>query len=95
MPSFTVMVDDNFHYMEEDERRTFGSFDTLEEAVAACRGLVDRWLAENHKPGMSAAELYSLYTSFGEDPFILGGAEAEQKFSAWDYAKQRAEAMCR
>jgi hypothetical protein len=46
------MVDDNFHYMEEDERRELGTFATLEEALAACRTLVDRWLADNHKPGM-------------------------------------------
>jgi hypothetical protein len=27
------MVDDNFHYMEEDERRELGTFATLEEGV--------------------------------------------------------------
>ena len=94
MPSYTVMVDDNFHYMEEDERWKLGAFTTLEEAISACRALVDRWLVENYKPGMTGAELYSLYVSFGDDPFILG-AGAERCFSAWDYAKERAEALCR
>lgn len=93
---YKVMVDDNFHYMEEDERRELGTFATLEEALAACRTLVDRWLADNHKPGMTGAELYSLYASFGEDPFILSGEGGpECSFSAWDYAKERAEALCR
>lgn len=96
MPTYTVMVDDNFHYMEEDERRTLGTFVTLEEALAACRGVVDRWLAEHCAPGMTAAELYSQYVSFGDDPFILGDEDgARCSFSAWDYAKKRAEALCR
>ena len=93
MSQYKVMVDDNFHYMEEDERRELGTFATLEEALAACRTLVDRWLADNHKPGMTGAVLYA---SFGEDPFILSGEGGpECSFSAWDYAKERAEALCR
>ncbi len=95
MPAYTVMVDDNFHYMDERERWELGTFATLDEALVACRTLVDRWLAENHKPSMTGAELYSLYTSFGEDPFILSGEGGrESNFSAWDYAKDRAEALC-
>ena len=43
---------------------------------------------KNHKPGMTGAELYSLYTAFGEDPFILGGEGGGVSiFSAWNYAK--------
>jgi hypothetical protein len=96
MPTYTVMVDDNFHYMDEDERRQLGTFATFDKAVAACRLLVDQWLADNHKPGMTTAELYSAYVSFGEDPFIVGGEEGRERisFSAWDYAKARAEALC-
>lgn len=64
-------------------------------ALVACRTLVDRWLAENHKPSMTGAELYGLYTSFGEDPFILNGEGGrDRNFSAWEYAKDRAEALC-
>ena len=33
---YAVLVDDNFHYMEEDERRLHGSFATIEEAISAC-----------------------------------------------------------
>ena len=96
MSRYTVMVDDNFHYMDEKERWELGTFATLDEALVASRSLVDQWLAENHKPDMSGAELYSLYTAFGEDPFILvGEGGSERIFSAWDYAKERAEAICR
>ena len=95
MSSYTVMVDDNFHYMDESERWELGTFASLDEALGACRALVDRWLAENHKPGMTGPELYRLYASFGEDPFILGGEGGSRRiFSAWDYAKERADALC-
>jgi hypothetical protein len=51
---YKVMVDDNFHYMEEDERRELGTF--AKEVLAACRTLVDRWLVDNHKPAKERAE---------------------------------------
>jgi hypothetical protein len=96
MSKYHVLVDDNFHYMDEKERRELGAFATLEDALAACRALVDHWLVENHKPGMTGAELYSLYSSFGEDPFILSdGSGAKVSFSARDYAKLSAEELCR
>jgi hypothetical protein len=41
MSPYKVMVDDNFHYMEEDERWEYGTFATAEEALDACRRLVD------------------------------------------------------
>ena len=42
------------------------------------------------KPGMTAAELYDMYTSFGDDPFIVRIDPNDPiHFSAWDYAKER------
>jgi hypothetical protein len=41
MSQYKVMVDDNFDYMEEDERWEFGTFATAQRALAACRVLVD------------------------------------------------------
>ena len=91
--SYTVLVADNFHYMDENERYTFGEFESLDTAIAACKTLVDDFLKANYKPGMTAEELYDAYTSFGEDPFIVG-AGAMRPFSAWDYAKTRSEELC-
>ena len=95
MSLYKVMVDDNFHYMDEDERRELGTFATAEEALAACRKLVDDCLASEFKPGMSADELYDRYKLFGDDPFIvtMPGAETAA-FSAWLYAHERAQAIC-
>jgi hypothetical protein len=89
---YAVFVDDNFHYMNEDERYKDGDYATLEEAISKCRRIVDDFLEREYKPGMRFAELYDRYCSFGEDPFIRGpGCD----FSAWDYARQRCDDLCR
>lgn len=94
MPRYTVMVDDNFHYMDEDERYEHGNFATADEALAACHTIVQRSLDEHFKPGMSAVRLYELYLSFGEDPFIIPVEADKVDFSARDFAWTRAQAMC-
>lgn len=91
---FAVFVADNFHYMDADETYMHGQFETWPEAVAAARRIVDRCLAEYHKPGMSADALFTQYTLFGDDPSITPVAAGEELFSAWDYAKQRCAVLC-
>ena len=98
MSRYKVMVDDNFHYMEEDERERdeFGTFSTIEEAIAACKQIVDDSLkhlaqGKNYTPD----ELYDYYTSFGSDPFIvaLDRKDDRPSFSAWNYAKERSQVL--
>ena len=91
--TYKVLVDDNAHYMDEDARHTLGEYATATEALAAARALVERDLKELYRPGMSAAELFSHYTSFGSDPFIVS-ADPDCKFSAWDYARARSRELC-
>lgn len=87
---YKVMVDDNFHFMDEDYRYAWKSFQTVEEAVEECKRMVDSDLVGFLKPGMTAAELYDMYTSFGDDPFIVRIDPNDPiHFSAWDYAKER------
>lgn len=90
---YMVLVDDNFHYMDESERYTHGEYDSAEDAIAECKKMVDEFLTENYKDGISADDLYSYYKGFGEDPFI-GSDDTECKFSAWNYAKERCREMC-
>jgi hypothetical protein len=89
---YRVMVDENF---DPDERWTLGIFATAEDALSACRRMVDEDLEQIHKPGMAVAELIERYRTFGDDPFIvpIDGSPAV-KFSAWSYAEQRATAIC-
>lgn len=92
---YTVVVDDNFHYMDADERYIHGTFATLDEAIAACRRIVDEFLADaiEKSPGAGAEGLYSTYVSFGEDPWIQS-TDGGVPFSAWDYAKLRCADLC-
>ena len=93
MSRYKVMVDDNFHYMDEDERYHHGIFSTAEEAIAACKRIVDENLENQVKPGMTATELYESYTNFGSDPFVVTLSPADERidFSAWDYARERSQ----
>jgi hypothetical protein len=93
---YKVMMDDNFHYMEEDERYELGTFSTIEEAIAACKRILDDDLSALAKgKNYTPEELYEHYVSFGSDPFIvaLDPKEDRPSFSAWDYAKERTKAQ--
>ena len=93
---YVVMVDDNFHYMDEgeDERYKPGEFADAGLAIGHCRKIVDEYLESAYKAGMSASDLWDRYVSFGEDPFILSVGAPEVRFSAWEYAKERCQALC-
>ena len=92
-PVYTVMVDENGHYRDERERYEHGTFASYDEALAACRQIVDDFLALQHRPGMAAADLYSLYTTFGEDPSTVPDRPGA-RFSAWEYARRRCNELC-
>ncbi len=49
---YTVMIDDNFHYMDEEHRLQYGKFSTYEKAVAACKKIVDEELRDMLKQGV-------------------------------------------
>jgi len=68
-------------------------YDSCEEAVATCKEIVDRFFEHVNANKFSFEELYSGYTMFGEDPFIVSDDE-RCMFSAWDYAKKRCLEMC-
>ena len=91
MSGYTVFVDDNFHYMDPDERYTLGVFATYEEAVAACRRIVDNDLEDWAKRDITAKELFNLYVMFGDDPFI----KPDGGFSGRDYARERSQALAK
>jgi hypothetical protein len=90
---YKIVVNDNYHYMDEGESYTHGEFETAEAALGAARALVDEDLRGAYRPGMTADELYDQYTSFGEDPFIVS-EDQSCRFSAWTYAEERCREMC-
>lgn len=93
---YDVLVADNFHYMDSSETFTKGSYPNLETAMVACRQMVEDYLRSVYRPGMTAAELYSSCTAFGDDPYIVGPdiTPGAVPFSAWNYAKQCSEEIC-
>jgi hypothetical protein len=93
--AYKVLIDDNYHFMDETERVTHGVFDTADEAIAACKRIVDECLKPMLQPGMTATALYDQYKGFGDDPFIVpvDPNDAPVSFSAWDYAEERCEVL--
>ena len=95
--AYRVLVDDNFHYMDQSERYALGEFPTLDAAIEASRKIVNDYLLSAYHPGVTAQALFASYTSFGEDPHIVALAPEEETavlFSAGDYAKHRCDEMC-
>jgi hypothetical protein len=92
---YKVLIDDNFHFMDEDERIQHGVFATADEAIAACKLIVDECLKPMLQPGMAATALYEQYKGFGDDPFIMpvDPNDAPLTFSAWAYAEKRCEVL--
>jgi hypothetical protein len=88
---YTVFVDDNFHYMDESERYKLGEFADCASAVAACKKIVDEFF-ETCNLNNTDGEIFKQYTFFGEDPWI-SSQDSECKFSAWNYARERAKAL--
>jgi hypothetical protein len=93
---YVVMVNDNFHYMDESERYQAGEFPTAEEALARCRQIVDEYLddAQKIEENSTATALWQSYVMFGEDPFIVAKGAEPVTFSAWAYARARCEEQC-
>ncbi len=91
--TYSVYVDDNFSLPPDDARYKLGDFATLEEAVAACKGMVDSFLKAEVPSDITAAERYEVYTHFGPDPFIATDdpGVGHPPFSAWGYAKERCQ----
>jgi len=72
---YTVCVDANYHYMDESERRTVGSYNSLEEAIEKCKAITIRSLEDLYEDGITPEKLRAQWSMFGEDPFIVGGDE--------------------
>lgn len=92
---FQIFIADNWDY-HESSRVPVASCDTLAEAIAECQSRVDADLRGLRKPGMEPQALFEAYTTYGEDPWILGGKLNDPvPFSAWDYARERCKEICR
>ena len=92
---YVVMVEDNSHFMDAESRSRLGEFAEADTAMAQCRRIVDEFLRSNHRPGMSAEDLNDSYVMFGEDAYICCVDTPAVIFSAWDYAREQSDLLCR
>jgi len=78
---YKVNVDDNYHYMDKNERYAEGSYDSLEEAINKCRELTIKSLEHFYEAGITPEKLSAQWAMFGKDPYIVG-ADGPVPFSA-------------
>ena len=91
---YKVYVDDNSHYQDNSQRYLKGSYTDCEAAVNASKQIVDDFLAKAYGKDKTEDQLWSNYTNWGEEPFIVAiEGEKDCSFSAWDYAKERIKAI--
>ncbi|WP_191059716.1 hypothetical protein [Geminicoccus harenae] len=69
--AYCVIVDDLYHYMDEDARCEAGVFATADEALACCIRILQSDLKAIAASCKTADSLYGQWLSFGEDPFIV------------------------
>jgi len=92
--TFRVLIDDFFHYMDEEYRVAGPRFSSYEEAVAWCRVCVDSSLKNCYEPGMSVDDLLAKYKRYGDDPFVIPQPAGAPPWSAWSYAAAAARRIC-
>ena len=89
---YEVFVDDNYHYMDESERYSVGSYDSLEEAVSRCKELTINSLKDLYEKGITPEKLQTQWAMFGEDPYVFGGDGAvpfsARKFISTELCKE-------
>lgn len=85
--SYLVESYDNFHVGDEGgEWMTHGSFTTVEAAVACARSVIDDWIKEHYKPGMTAEGLRNRFRVYGYVTVVRG---ADGAFDAYKYLDER------
>lgn len=85
---YRVMVDDNFHYMDESYRECVGTFENYEDALELANKITLESVISNELS--TAAETFQKYKDFGKDPFIRPFGDApppEENYSAWTTAE--------
>ena len=80
------MVDDNFHYMDEDKRYKHGAYDTLEDAIRICKNIVESSIKYVNRA--KAKDAFLNYCAFGDQPFIIGDDSFDSRAYASAYCKK-------
>ena len=76
--TYTVRVDDNYHCMDESQRYTHGEFETYDEALTACRGIVDQF---TDRPGDHLLQAARCLLGLGEKESFRRSCTFQQRFA--------------
>jgi len=85
------------HREPDDQVRRIGEYQTLADAITAAQHAVDQFLWCAFKAGMNAQQLFYLYQTQGEFPFIFRNDDKTlnvRGFNHTQYAVTRATEMC-
>lgn len=77
--------------------REIGSYDSLDDAVAAARQTVDETLRRLYTSGMTPDQLFDCYRDAAETPYIMRDDEQTmnaRSFNHFQFAKTRSEEIC-
>jgi hypothetical protein len=95
----TYFVEGLSGHTEPDTRvRRIGEYESLPEAIAAAKRLVDGYLRREYRPGMEPRTLLSRYQEQGEHPYIFRDDDATFNvpgFNHLHYATTRTGDICR
>lgn len=96
---FKVRIHELFHFADESEMYTWGEYDTLTEAVAECKRIIDDQLPKAYKEGLTPEKLYEGFMMFGDEPYILAPTDYtwgpdDEDINAISYFKARACEIC-
>lgn len=89
---YELYVDDN-SYFDDDDRYKAGEYETIGDAIAAAKNIVDDFLETVRRkwPDITSEELFGKYQRSGEDPWIHPN---HSNYNSWDYAKRRCREIC-
>ena len=90
---YRVLLIDNFAAPGDGASSDGPAFDTLDEAVAYCKRVVDDFLEGEICRGVHPGSLWDQYATFGEDPLVLSPDFGDSPFSGWDYARSRCQEL--
>lgn len=94
--TYVVEALTNYHGGESNVRR-IGEYEALADAIRASKQVIDEFLIGKFKEGMTAADLFFHYKSFGEVPFIFcdeGRTITVTGFNHFEYSMSRCSAIC-
>jgi hypothetical protein len=86
------------HLAPQTQVRRIGEYGSVAEAIAVAKRTIDDFLQGASRPGMSGKDLFALYQTQGEYPFIFRDDDKTFNvpgFSHAHYAMTRAAELCK